>query len=564
MKQGAFTFVLHTHLPYCRQAGRWPHGEEWVHEAASESYIPLLVALDALRVEGCRFKLTIGMTPILAEQLADDLVRDHMGEFLEGKVRRAEADVRRFRQDGDAHREAIARLYRDHYASVLDSYTQTYHTDILGGLARLQDDGYLEIATSAATHGYLPLFSRDSSIAGQVQVGVRAYRRHFGRAPRSFWLPECAYRPAYHATEDDRTYVRPGIESLLAEAGVRCFFCETHVLEGGAPVGKAVGEAVGPYGTIVRRYVAPPSPARPRTQATTFQAYWVAEPKVAVIGRNARTGIQVWSATHGYPGDFWYREFHKRDGVSGLQYWRVTDALKDLGTKDFYAPDRAAEQVRAHSAHFAGLVEEMVRGYHEGTGKFGIVCAAYDTELFGHWWFEGVEWLKQALRHLARSPSVELTTAGEFIAQRAPQDALTLPEGSWGQGGGHFTWQNADNSWMWPLIHEVEQRMERLAARFPDAQGHLREVLDQAAREKLLLESSDWPFLISTGQAREYAVLRFREHRERFQQLASAAEEDRAHEGAALARRLYERDKVFPDMDYRLFRSRKETGGYRA
>ena len=210
---GAFTFVLHSHLPYCRMAGQWPHGEEWLHEAAAETYVPLLNALYDLRDEGIAYALTIGLTPILVEQLADADVRAHFAIYLEEEIAAAESDIPRFGEAGNSHQEYLATFYRDYYRHIRDSFLNRFAGDIVGAFRTLQDEGYIEIVTSAATHGYLPLLSRDASIYGQLRTGVESYRRHFGRSPRAVWLPECAYRPAY--VDEDGT-VRPAIEEFLS------------------------------------------------------------------------------------------------------------------------------------------------------------------------------------------------------------------------------------------------------------------------------------------------------------------------------------------------------------
>jgi 1,4-alpha-glucan branching enzyme len=259
----------------------------------------------------------------------------------------------------------------------------------------------------------------------------------------------------------------------------------------------------------------------------------------------------VWSAQWGYPGEYDYREFHKKDGRSGLQYWRVTGARIDLGGKDEYHPDWASFKAGQHADHFAHLVESLLQEYHDQSGRHGILCAMYDTELFGHWWFEGVDWIAGVLERLATSEQVELTTVGEFLEAHPPETAIHLPEGSWGAGGNHFVWDNADNSWMWPIVHAAEQRMAQAVQKWPEATGGSRQALDQAARELVLLQASDWPFLITTGQAKEYAISRFQQHVERFEGLMSGVEQ--GSPDANLAQDLWERDKVFPEMDYRWF-----------
>lgn len=558
MKVGGFTFVLHSHLPYCRNAGRWPHGEEWIHEAASETYIPLLNALYDLKQEGCSFKLTLGITPVLVEQLADPLVIDHLVEFIEDKIHRAQGDVERFDKAGEGHLLYLAQFYLDYYQRVLTTFNERFERSIISAFKRLQDERYIEITTSAATHAYLPLLERDSSIYGQLQTGNTSYKRHFGVDPSSVWLPECGYRPAYYVDSSGKSYVKPGLESFLAQLGLTCFFAETHTVEGGEPVGKAREEVIGPYGSISRRYVVPLSQYSEPTQRTTYLPYWVRTPEVAVIGRDNRTSMQVWSAEWGYPGDFNYREFHKKDGISGLQYWKVTGAKVDLAYKEYYDPYWAAQRVAEHSSHYAHLVEELITNFYQETGKFGIISAAYDTELFGHWWFEGVDWLKQVLSHLSKIELVELTTASEFIKNHPPEDVLVLPESSWGSGGGHFTWQNADTDWIWPIINAASLKMEELVTRYPEADGGMKKILNQAARELVLMQSSDWPFLITTGQARHYAENRFLEHVNRFQKLTDIAELGRADKAAlTLCNQIWELDKIFPDIDYRSFAGRE-------
>jgi 1,4-alpha-glucan branching enzyme len=561
-KTGAFTFVLHSHLPYARQAGMWPHGEEWVHEAIAETYLPLLNALYDLEAEGVPFRLTIGITPILAEQLADPLIVDHFVHYAAERAAWAGKDVDRFEQAGDPTMRDLARFYHHWYARGLTSFQDRFGKDLLGAFKGLQDRGRIEIATCAATHGYLPLMARDSTIFGQIRTGVQAYKRHFGREPRAIWLPECAYRSAIFEKEGDREVRRPGLEEFLANEQLLVFFSETHTVEGGRPVGKAAGEAIGPYGSVPRKYALQPVSAEEQAEpGTTFRPYWVGDAPglVAVLGRNNRTGQQVWSGTFGYPGDFWYREFHRKDGVSGLQYWRIGGRELDLGEKPPYEPHVAQERVGEHARHFVGLVEELLGEFNRESGQVGVISAAYDTELFGHWWFEGVDWLREVLRGLAASETVELTTASRIVEEQPPDRVMVLPESSWGAGGSHFTWLNVDTQWMWPPIHAAERRMEELVAKIPDAEGEQLELLKQAARELLLLESSDWPFLVTTGQAKEYAAERFTEHLARFNQTADLAEAGRPlnEEQRKLLAGLQERDNPFPNIDYRVFAARQ-------
>lgn len=594
---GAFTFVLHSHLPYVRLAGRWPHGEEWIHEAISETYLPLLDLLYRLRDEGVKYRLTLGLTPVLLEQLNDSLVLDHFDQFLSAKIDAANRDVQYFSMipvqpfhEGDVsdplmygmnqHHVAatastgeilldgeqqpldklrdLALWYRDYYQNIRTIFNDRFHRELIGAFRRLQDEGYLEIIASPATHAYLPLLSRDTAIVAQIKAGIATYRRMFDREPTAIWLPECAYRPAYISQNGT---IRPGLEYFLAEHNIKVFFSETHSITGGSPVGIAAGDAIGPYGDVKRRYVIPSTSISPPRAATTYHPYYVSNSTaglgaedhsgVAVIGRNNRTGLQVWSAEWGYPGDFDYREFHKKSGTSGLQYWRVTGARTDLAQKEYYDPEWARFKVDQHAEHFTHLVHDLLRDFYNKTGEYGLISSNYDTELFGHWWFEGILWLERVLKFLSTSPDIEMTTATQYITQHPPTEVLNLPEGSWGAGGTHFTWDNPENHWMWEPIAESEFRMEQNAMRYSEATSEQQAVLNQAARELMLMQSSDWTFLVTTGQAREYAIQRFNQHLDRFARLIESLEQGQPD--VALAEEYYELDKVFPEMDFRWY-----------
>ena len=320
-------------------------------------------------------------------------------------------------------------------------------------------------------------------------------------------------------------------------------------------------DAIGLYARIPQSYAAPLSPDEQREPGTTFRPYWVGDAagQVAVLARNNRTGLQVWSGDHGYPGDAAYREFHRKDAISGMQYWRISGPRVDLGAKRPYEPQRAEERVGEHARHFAWLVADLLQAYNKETGRFGVISAAYDTELFGHWWFEGVTWLKGVLRELAKSETVTTTTATSIVDEHGPDRVLALPESSWGSGGNHSTWLNPDTQFIWPVIHEAERTMEELVAANPAATGDDLRLLSQIARELLLLESSDWPFLVTTGQAKEYAVERFREHVSRFEQLIEILGQGTplTEEQALWLSALEERDNPFPEVDYRVFAERQ-------
>ena len=526
MPIGSMTFVLHTHLPYCRLAGRWPHGEEWFHEAMLECYLPLLRAFRRLAAEiDGSLGVTINVTPVLAEQIGDPLMRDHFREYLAERIQRAQEDVRRF--DALTQRGKTAEFHLIRYEAIRAFFENEIRGDVLEALRELEASGHIEIATSAATHGYLPLLANESAVRFQVLSGVQSHIRNFGRQPRAFWMPECAYAP--------------GLERFLEEAGVKVTFVETHLVTGGHARGKALGGVVGLYGELMPEVPIEEAAAVPPRQGSTFKPYHISASNVSVLARNERSGQQVWSAAHGYPGDAAYREFHKKDAESGLHYWRVTGPQAGLGEKAEYEPNFAFAMARQHAEHFRGVVKGEMEAYRLGAGEPGVVMSSYDTELFGHWWLEGVEWLEWTIRGMAADPEVELVTAGEYVTRARVTEAIDLPEGSWGNGGDHRTWLNADTAWTWPEIHARQRRAEVLLHGDGDAARQL-------ARELLLLQASDWQFLMTTGQAHDYAVERFQSHAERFDRIADAVEGSYpALDG--LVAELLELDNPFPDVN---------------
>ncbi|MBI2845670.1 MAG: DUF1957 domain-containing protein [Chloroflexi bacterium] len=554
MARGYFCLVLHSHIPYVRGAGAWPFGEETLFQVMAGSYIPLLNAVYDLVEDGHSPLITIGLTPVLLEQLADRQLLRRFQKYLRDKKKAAEQNTKKFRKENQQQFLGLAQFYAQWYAGTLDSLRNRFRGDLIAGFRNLQDQGYIEIITSAATHGYLPLLDRDSSIYAQLKVGIETYNHHFGRAPRGIWLPECGYRPPY--LKDGR--LKPGVADFLSEIGLTYFFTDTHALRGGPLLGIAAGDVIGPYALVPKRILIERPLERPTVSATTFRPYLVEDTPVAVFSRNERTGLQVWSASEGYPGDFDYREFHRQAEESGLQYWRITSPTADLGQKDIYHPEWAEARYKEHARHFAGVIAVELETYPAEEGP-GIVVAAYDTELFGHWWFEGVSFLKELLRILASHPQVELSTASKYLQRYPPKEAISLPESSWGQGGGHDTWLNPQTQWMWPLIQRAEVWMEELVAIFPTAKGRMRRTIEQAGRELLLLQASDWPFLMTTGQAKEFATARFQKHLSRFHYLASIAQKGKVDaRDAQYLKEVEAEDNPFPEIDYRVFARREE------
>jgi len=567
VSNGAFALVLHGHLPYVLAHGTWPHGSDMLFECAAESYLPLLQVFDRLVEEGVSPKVTMGLTPVLCEQLSHPDFPDQFAHYLDLRIRSAAENREEFTESGQADLADLAEMWRKHFLGIKRDFQERYASDIIAQYRRLQDGGHLEIITSAATHGYLPLIGSDESVQAQIKQAVRAHTRHFGRPPRGFWLPECAYRPRYAwasplsdvGPQDPRP--RKGVEEFLAENGISYFLVDTSTLMGGATSGVYLSR----FGGLQRLWEQLRASYQPTAVDVTkspYQTYLVSsvesdKPPVAVFTRDERTGMQVWSGDHGYPGDGWYLDFHKKHFPGGHRYWRVTSAKSDLGSKDRYQPGMAAGRAPENADHFCHLVHTLLEEQAQRGASGTILCAPYDAELLGHWWFEGPEWLYRVVKGIAMNPAVDLVTCSEHLEAHTPGAAVSLPEGSWGQGGFHWVWLNEWTEWIWRDIYAAEADFPALARQALESGDRvLADIVTQAARELLLLEASDWPFLISTWSARDYAERRASLHYEAFKRLAAMGKQraggtEIGEDDAAFLRECQVQDNLFPDLDVR-------------
>ncbi len=548
-----FVLALHSHLPYVLNHGRWPHGSDWLCEAALDTYLPLLERLEELAAEGTPTPLTIGFTPVLANQLASPAFAREMETFFTQRLAACDEAPDALRASGDAALVPLVDYWRSRLTR-LRALFRRIDANLVSAFRRLQEQGRLEIMGSAATHGYLPLLGRDESIRLQLAVGQQEHRRLFGVAPVGCWLPECAYRPRGKWRGKK---VRRGIEQHLADAGFRYFFTDAHLARAGSPLG-AYGEI--PLGAerfdAERHDPGSPLPAegRPRAARSPYRAYRVSgrgvRPPVAALVRDPRSSMQIWSRHQGYPGDEWYLEFHKIRWPGGLKLWRVTGATVDLGGKRAYEPPIAHERATGHASHFAHLLQSLALQQADRGGD-GVIVAPFDTELFGHWWFEGADFLAATYRALRGSGTagegVRAVTASQHLDAHPASAALQLAEGSWGANGDHTMWLNERTAWTWDRLWALEDAFWDVAPAAL-ASAAARPVLAQAARELLLAQASDWQFIISTGAVVDYAERRFTLHCDDAERLIKALSGGDLGGGGRLAEELARRDDLFPDV----------------
>ncbi len=530
MPQAHLLLVLHCHLPYVRHPDHEDFLEEdWFYEAVAETYVPLLHVMERLAADGVPFRCALSLSPTLCEMMANELLRSRCTRYLERRIALAEAEVERTR---DTPFRETALMYQRRYGEVYRTLVERLGGRLLDGFTALRDAGVVELLGSAATHAILPLLKTPEGRHAQMAAGLANYAKHFGARPQSVWLPECAYEP--------------GVDALLAGFGIRSFFLDTH--------GVLLAAPRPPFGVFAPLA----TPAGP-----------------AAFGRDVESSRQVWSAAEGYPGDVDYREFHRdlahdadRAYVApylgegsplrptGLKYHRVTGREVHLGEKQPYVPARAAERAAGHAAHFVHQRLDQARRVQTAIGAAPVIVCPYDAELFGHWWFEGPQFLEAVARETARTPGIAWTTPSECLALDGPRQEGRPAFSTWGDGGYLDVWVNGSNDWIYGPLETAERDMVDAAAAWPAADGLERRALNQCARELLLAQASDWPFLMATGTAADYARDRFRDLIARFNVLLG-----RLREGTLSPATLSEcerTDDAFPELDYGIFSPDRE------
>lgn len=525
MEKGYLAIVLHAHLPFVRHPEHSDFLEEdWFFEALTETYIPLLQMMDGLERDGVDFRLTLSLSPTLLSMMLDPLLQER---YLKKLAKLIELSAREIeRTAGQPAFQGLARRYHDMFSAARQHFTRTCRGNLVQAFNGFQERGRLEIITCAATHAYLPLLKGNRPVLrAQIETAVAQHRKLFGQDPRGIWLPECGFEP--------------GIDEVLKDFSLTCFFVDTHGILHASPRPR--------YGVYAPLYC--PS-------------------GVAAFGRDSESAQQVWSSRAGYPGDGAYRDFYRDigfdldydyirpylhgDGIrasTGIKYYRITGETAD---KAPYDPEAARIKAHAHAEHFMASRRKQAAYLYDVLGKQPVITAPYDAELFGHWWFEGPQWLDFVLREAASDQTVvRLTTPSEYLA-RYPDHQVAMPAlSSWGWKGYSEVWLEESNDWIYRHLHAAGERMVALARKFPRARGITLRALNQAARELMLAQSSDWAFIMKTQTLASYAVQRTKTHLLNFNRLW----EDllKAEINEQWLAELESRNNLFPDIDYRVY-----------
>lgn len=555
---GALCIVLHGHLPYVLHHGDWPHGEHWLYEAAAETYLPLLDCVGEAALYDVAASLTVGLTPVLLEQLAHPRFKSGFAAYLVAQQANAADDRGAFESRGDAQMAQLAHDWEAWYARAGARFEEIGR-DLPAQFAARRREGQIQILTSAATHAYLPLLLNDQSIRAQLACGAATSAAHLGFSSRGMWLPECAYRPTWEHWVPSVLFgdarVRPGLEQFIAGAGIDHFFVDTQLVTGAKALGTLQNGQVSEvsdaqvYWDTKRGWG---SPLQPVGVASRPQ-----RPSCFAFARHPQASEQVWSSVVGYPGSAEYLDFHRKHGSHGLRYHRVTSVGTSLDQKQPYAPQEVDARLYEQGRHFCGVVRALLAAFKRQTGRPGVCVAPFDAELFGHWWFEGPRFLRNVIFTMREDPSVRLLTAEQALAQYPPDKVVRMPEGSWGAGGNHSVWINDKTRWMWEMEYRAEEQMLGLLRTLPwQTNAEVKAMLQRAGRELLLLQASDWPFVIHSGGAVDYGIRRFAGHCTRFDRLARIAGASARGETIGELERIEiaeadVHDPIFPTIDLR-------------
>jgi len=527
MSLGYLCLILHAHLPFVRHPEHDEFLEEdWLYEGVTETYVPLLDVFERLNQEGVNFRITMSITPPLCEMLADPFLQQRCLRYIEKRVALTQEEVAHTPLDSP-YREAIC-MYESRFKHIRQVFAERHGCNLVHAFRQLKEAGKLEIITCAATHGMLPLMMTPNAVRAQLAIARANYEKHFGDSPRGIWLPECAYRP--------------GLEEFVAEQGIQYFILDTHGLLNGRP-----SPRLGVFAPVL------------------------CPNGVAVFGRDIECSKQVWSARDGYPGDPDYREFYRdlgydadyerirpylhADGVRrnlGIKYHRITGDV-DLSFKEPYSPSAAREKAALHAGHFMFNRQHQIRFLHAHLGRKPIIVAPYDAELFGHWWYEGPDFLEFLIRKIAfDQDEISLATSGDYLDEFPVNQVVQPAMSSWGDKGYFEVWVSGANNWIYRYLHKAEEQMIEIARLLDNPDPLTKRAANQAARELLLAQSSDWAFIMTTGTMVAYAEKRTKEHLLRFFSLYDQIKSGNIDEGAL--RDMEWKDSIFQEIDYTVYR----------
>ena len=487
---------LHTHMPYVMNHDMWPHGSVWLSEVVFESYLPILEIIQNLQREGIRPSISFDFSPVLLEQLSHANAFSIFTEYAKKQIVQSEKDLHKFSKIPEAvHNIPMGEYWKSFYEEGLQTLHEMKDGSIIERFQNAEQDGLIEIMTCGLTHAYLPLLDFEQSTRMQIACSVMMHEHYFAHKPRAMFLPECGYAPKLKG-ENGEYY----LEDIILEQSINMI-----VLDQQHSMKYLVSEhhAVKKLPESLRLL------SQVRLQKTNKNQ------SLKVLIRHKSASDKVWSERSGYPSHSAYLDFHKREYDSTLRYWKVTNHPEYHQEKYPYVMADAKKQALLDAKEYVEYLEKLALSYIEQVNETGVICLAFDTELFGHWWFEGPEFLSNFIREMNQSDILSLKLPSEIIWNDSIH-TVQCSAGSWGMNGTDETWKNESTMWLLDIIHNAEQHFEERVNSIDINDQLQKRIMDQALRELLLMQASDWPFLITKNQASDYAKERFMQHHECF------------------------------------------------
>jgi len=524
MIKGYWVPVLHSHLPFVKHP-KYDYflEEQWLFEAITECYIPLLKNLKKLEEENIPCSLTVSVTPPLSSMLDDRHLMEKYAKHLETQIELGKKEIQRTKYDDNF--KDISRYYYKLYVETKEFFDGFLEKNILNGYRYFNDKGSIEVITCGATHGFLPLLSvNKKAVEVQIELAVQSHKKHFGKQPRGIWLPECAYYD--------------GLDEILKENSIEFFFVDSHSLVYSEP-----------------------------TSINGVYAPVYSHKGVAAFARDPHSAKQVWSSKEGYPGDTNYRDFYRdigydlefdyiKDhidpsgdrGFTGFKYHKITG---NSDYKEVYDPKVAYDKTVEHAKDFHKNRELQFEFLSSHMDRTPMVVSPYDAELFGHWWFEGPDFLYNIFKEIDKHKVFKAVTCVEYLSMYPKNQVVAPSASSWGDQGYFDVWLNEGNSWIYKHLHQMANSMTELANRYSTGVSFDKHrVLNQLARELLLAQSSDWAFLITTTTAVEYSQRRTKEHIYNFNRLVEMIDGKIDYE---MLHELEYKNSIFDFLDYKIY-----------
>ncbi len=520
--EGYILFVLNAHIPYVRRlTSERGFGEDlWFYEIISETYLPMLGVLERLANDSIPFKITLSVSPILIEMFASEDLKAGYIEYAEGRIQLAEREISRTSSDDKLN--ALAKYYYKQFRSHLEDFNR-YRGSFLTPIKKLEEEGILNLITTSITHSFLPTLAvTKEGVKNQISLAVEHFERVFGKKPEGFWLPECGF---YN-----------GVEYYLENNRIRYSFLDTH--------GILFADKKPKYGVY--------APVHSRNG-------------VAFFARDAISTREVIFPEDGYFSDPSYRDFYKDIGFDlpgdyiakgmGVKSFRGYTGIKYYSKVKrngvYYDPVTAENKAEEHAENFVYKKKKQIRELSELMDRKPLIVFSCDAEFFGHWWYEGVHWFENVIRKIGEEvyngKSIRMITPQEYLEEYPLNQVVEPSFSSWGSLGYSDIWLSKSNDWIYRHVYKVTERMKELVKRHYVSKLEERAV-NQAVREMLLAQSSDWVSMAESGLNPLYGINRVKEHLYNFNKLYSAILSGSINE--SWLRSIERRNSIFKWIDY--------------